>query len=106
MSELLPRELRNALPKISEQEGHRNPMVYAVFEFPLSGWAWFVTEGAATNDDFCFFGYVVGLESEWGYFCLSELETVDINGIKVCRNKNHVPRPISECLQQYGIVEN
>ena len=57
-------------------------------------------------DDFCFFGYVVGLEREWGYFCLSELESVDINGIKVRRDEDHVPRPLSECLQQYGIAEN
>ncbi len=60
MSELLPKELKNALPKIGDQEGNKNPTVYAVFQFPLSGWAWFVTEGDAFEDDICFFGYVVG----------------------------------------------
>ena len=65
-----------------------------------------MTEGDAYKDDFCFFGYVVGLESEWGYFCLSELESVDINGIKVRRDEDHVLRPLSECLQQYGLIEN
>lgn len=106
MSELLPKELKNALPKISDQEGNKNPAVYAVFQFPLSGWTWFVTECDAYDDDICFFGYVVGLEREWGYFCLSELESVDINGVKVCRDENYVPRPLSECLQRYGLVEN
>lgn len=106
MSELLRKELKKALPKISDQEGNKNPTVYAVFQFPLSGWMWFATEGEAIETDFLFFGYVVGLEREWGYFCLSELESVDINGIKVCRDEHHVPRPLSECLQQYGIVEN
>ena len=106
MSELLPKELKNALPKLSDQEGNKNPTVYAVFKFPLSGWIWFVTEGSAYIDDFCFFGYVVGLEREWGYFCLSELESVDINGIKVRRDEDHVLRPLSECLQQYGVIEN
>ncbi|HMQ05640.1 MAG TPA: hypothetical protein PKD26_17110 [Pyrinomonadaceae bacterium] len=106
MSELLPKEIESVLPRISDQEGNKNPTVYAVFQFPLSGWIWFVIEGDAYVDDFCFFGYVVGLEREWGYFCLSELESVDINGIKVCRDEGHVPRPLSECLQQYGIVEN
>ena len=95
MSELLPKELRNALPKSSDQEGNRNPTVYAVFQFPLSGWLWFVTEGEAFEDDICFFGYVVGLEREWGYFRLSELESVDIHGIKVCRDEDHVPGPLS-----------
>ena len=106
MSELLPEELKNALPKIGDQEGNKNPTVYAVFQFPLSGWIWFVTEGDAYEDDVWFFGYVVGLEREWGYFCLSELGSVDIDGVKVRRDGDHVPRPLSECLQQNGLVEN
>ena len=106
MSELLPKEIESVLPRISDQEGNKNPTVYAVFQFPLSGWIWFVTEGDAYIDDFFFFVYVVGLECEWGYFCLSELESVDINGIKVSRDEDHVLRPLSECLQQYGVIEN
>lgn len=106
MSELLPKALKNELPKIGEQEGNDNPTVYTVFQFPLSGWIWLVTEADSYEDDICFFGYVVGLEREWGYLCLSELESVNTNGIKVCRDENHVPRPLSECLQQYGLVEN
>lgn len=106
MLELLPNEIRRVLPKVSEQEGNRNPTVYVVFQFPLSGWIWFVTEGDAYEDDICFFGYVVGIEREWGYFCLSELEAVDINGLTVNREEYHIPRPLSECLQQYGLVEN
>jgi len=106
MSELLPDKLKNALLKNGDQEGNRNPTVYAVFQFPVSRWTWFVTEAESHEDDTCFFGYVVGLEREWGYFCLSELESVDINGIKVCRDEDHVARPLSECLQQYGLVEN
>ena len=65
-----------------------------------------MTEADSYEDDICFFGYVVGLEREWGYFCLSELESVDVNGLKVLRDENHVPRPLCECLQQYGLVEN
>lgn len=106
MSGLFPKEIETVLPRISDQEGNKNPTVYAVFQFPLSGWIWFVTEGDVYIDDFCFFGYVVGFEREWGYFCLSELESVDINGIKVRRDEDHVLRPLSECLQQYGVIEN
>ncbi len=36
---------------------------------------WFVTEGEADEDDFRFFGNVIGHEEEWGYFLLSELES-------------------------------
>jgi len=106
MSELLPEELKSSLPKISDQEGSKDPTVYVVYQFLLSGWIWFATEGDAYEDHICFFGYVAALEREWGYFCLSELESFDIDGIKVCRDEAHVPKPLSECLQQYGIVEN
>lgn len=43
------------------------------FFTPDSSWTWYVTEGSQEDDDFIFFGYVVGLEKEWGYFSLSEL---------------------------------
>ncbi len=106
MSELLPKEIESVLPRISDQEGNKNPTVFAVFQFPLGGWIWFVTEGDSYEDDICFFGYVVGLEREWGYFCLGELQSVDIDGVRVRRDVDHVQRPLSECLQQYGLVEN
>lgn len=91
---------------MGEQEGDKDPTVNAVFYFPLSEWIWFATEGQPVNDDFLFFGYVIGLEREWGYFCLSELESVATNGIRVCREDGHIPRPLSECLQHYGLDEN
>ena len=45
-----------------------------------------MTEADSYEDDICVFGYVVGFEREWGYFCLSELKSVDINGLKVLRD--------------------
>lgn len=33
-----------------------------------------MTEGSPEGDDFRLFGFVQGLEEEWGYFLLSELE--------------------------------
>ena len=106
MAGLFPSKFMGSVPKTGEQEGSRNPIVHAVFYFSLSGWIWFATEGDAYEDDICFFGYVVGLAREWGYFCLSELESIDINGIKVGRAEDHLPRPLSTCLRHYGIAEN
>ena len=51
-------------------------MVHAKFFMPGTGWIWYVTEGSPQEEDFLFFGFVVGLESEFGYFLLSELESV------------------------------
>ena len=71
---LLDEELRAKLPALYTQEAEADPIVYAKFFLPGTGWTWYVTEGSPEGDDFLFFGFVVGLESEFGYFLLSELE--------------------------------
>jgi len=73
---LLTDELRAKLPALYSQEGEANPIVYAKFFLPGTGWTWYVTEGSPEDDDYLFFGFVIGLESEFGYFLLSELEEV------------------------------
>ena len=72
---LLPDELRARLPPLYSQEAEADPMVYAKFFLPGTQWTWYVTEGEAKGEDFLFFGFVVGLEAEFGYFVLSELES-------------------------------
>jgi hypothetical protein len=73
---LLTDELRARLPHLYAQEAEAEPIVYAKFFLPGTGWTWYVTEGEAQEDDFLFFGFVVGLDSEFGYFLLSQLEEV------------------------------
>src|SRR5215470_1698629 len=73
---LLTDELRAQLPPLCSQEAADEPKVYAKFFLPGTDWAWYVTEGQEQEGDFLFFGFVVGLESEFGYFLLSELESV------------------------------
>ena len=73
---LLTDELRARLPPLYSQEGEPEPTVYAKFFLPGTGWTWYVLEGSQEDDEFRFFGFVVGLESELGYFLLSELEGV------------------------------
>ena len=73
---LLTDELRARLPALYSQEKEAEPVVYAKFFLPGTGWTWYVTEGSPQEDDYLFFGFVVGLESEFGYFLLSELENV------------------------------
>ena len=73
---LLTDELRAQLPPLYAQEHEDDAMIYAMFFTPWTGWTWFVTEGSQEEDDFTFFGYVIGLEAEWGYFSLGELESV------------------------------
>jgi hypothetical protein len=73
---LLTDDVRARLPALYSQEAEAEPVVYAKFFLPGTGWTWYVTEGSQQEDDFPFFGFVVGLEREFGYFLLSELESV------------------------------
>ncbi|MBZ5606192.1 MAG: DUF2958 domain-containing protein [Acidobacteriia bacterium] len=73
---LLTEQLRAKLPPLYSHEGEANPTIYAKFFLPGTSWTWYVTEGGEQGEDFLFFGFVVGLESEFGYFLLSELENV------------------------------
>lgn len=52
-----------------------------------SGWYWFATEeaykqdsilpnGKEVKDDIIYFGFVQGLEEEWGYFSKGEIESL------------------------------
>ena len=74
--ELLTDELRAQLPPLYAQENEDDAMIYAKFFTPWTGWTWFVTEGSQEEDDFIFFGYVIGNIDEWGYFSLAELESI------------------------------
>ena len=72
---LLTQELRRRLPPLYSQENTKDPVVHCKFFTPDSSWTWLATEGSEEDGDFRFFGYVIGLEEEWGYFVLSELES-------------------------------
>ena len=73
---LLSEELRKKLTSRCSQDEDPNPIVYAKFFMPGTAFTWYVTEGEEMQADFRFFGFVVGLESKFGYFLLSELESV------------------------------
>lgn len=103
MSKLLNEELRKALPKLCEQEGSDDPVVYAIFFFPLSGWKWFVVEGQPDGNDFVFFGYVIGFEAEWGYFSLTELEHINIRGLVIERERRLEPAILSTLLSDLNL---
>jgi len=103
MSRLLTEEIRKALPKLREQEGSDDPVVYAKFFYPASCWTWFVTEGQPEGDDFTFFGYVIGFEEEFGYFSLRALEEVIINGIAIERDCYFEPGKLSACLDNLRV---
>jgi hypothetical protein len=94
---LLTPELLASLPPLCSQEKVPDPVVHAKFFTADSNWTWYVTEGEADGDDFRFFGYVCGMEEEWGYFILSELESArGPMGLEIERDLNFEPVPFTQ----------
>jgi hypothetical protein len=103
--ELLTAELRVQLPPLYSQERTSDPLIYAKFFSTASCWTWFVTEGAQQEDDFLFFGYVIGFEREWGYFLLSELQdSCGPCGLAVERDLHFEPKPFTEAEREYNEI--
>jgi len=97
--ELLTAELRARLPPLYSQEQVSDPIVHCKFFTPDSNWTWYVTEGSAEEDDYRFFGYVYGMENEWGYFVLSELESArGPLGLPIERDLYFTPSPSSQVI--------
>ena len=91
---LLTQELRRKLPPLYSAEKCADPIVHAKFFTPDSSWTWFVLE---FDGEDTFFGYVVGLDCELGYFSLEELESVrGPLGLAVERDIYFKPRLLSE----------
>ena len=101
MMELLPEELKDQLPKLYEQEENGDPKVFIKFFFPAGNWTWFVTEGEPEGDDFMFFGYVIGLERERGYFTLNGLQEVNVHNLTVERDLYFRQESFSLCLKRW-----
>src|SRR5689334_9673325 len=96
--ELLPEELRAQLPPLYAQENEKDKMVYIKFFSLYMNWTWYVIEGEQEEEDFIFFGYVIGFEREWGYFALNELQSTKVLGSvpAVERDLYFKPKRISE----------
>lgn len=69
---LLTKEIIELFRKTGSQETVKDPLIIAKFFTPDSNWTWFATE--YNEEEGMFFGLVHGLENEWGYFSLAELE--------------------------------
>lgn len=77
---LLTKEIEAKLPALRTQDGKDPREVPIVVKFftPDSSWTWFATEGEKEvfedgTEDWMFFGFVVGMENELGYWSLNEL---------------------------------
>jgi hypothetical protein len=93
---LLTEALRAKLPKLYETEDTPtgDKIAWVKFFTPDSNWTWYALE---FDGEDTFFGLVEGFDTEFGYFSLSELETVTGPlGLKVERDLYWTPKPLRE----------
>jgi len=71
-----PKSVFSQMPELYETDGvpMGDKTLYVKFFTPASNWTWYGAE--FSPEDRVFFGYVEGLENEWGYFSLNELESL------------------------------
>lgn len=108
--QLLTNEIKDKLPVLYSQENEKDPMVLVKYFDPTGSWTWYALEGEETsNDDFLFFGYVVGDFPELGYFTLNELlhakrNCTGIRALPIERDLYFTPCRLSEIKKKHGIV--
>ena len=94
---LMNAELAESLKKfpLYSQDGKK---AEAKYFFPATALTWYVTEGREEDDDYLFFGLVVGTDTsaEMGYFSLSQLSELNVCGLKVERDIYFQPKKLSE----------
>ena len=103
---LLTQEVIKQLPQLYSTENIPDPTVQVKFFTPDSSWTWYIIEGSEQeNGDWLFFTYVVGLESEYGYVLLSELETArGPLGLKIERDLYFNPTPMSKITNKKRVA--
>lgn len=106
---LMTKEIEKKLEKypLYSQDGKGDDAtVICKFFFPWGGWTWYVTEGSKTEDgDWEFYGLVVGNFTEYGYFTLSELESVSRGYLKVERDLYFKPCKLGEVKkEEVGVI--
>lgn len=111
---LLDKETRAKLPDLySNEEKGLDALAQVKFFLPGGSWTWYASEGSPVDEDgyydtgkekvdFIFFGLVDGLELEFGYFALSELESVRSQlGLPIERDLDFEPTTLRELKEMH-----
>ena len=97
---LLPQEIRKQLPALYSTDSQGMDAEASVKYFiPGTGWTFYATE---FDGEETFFGLVIGLEAELGYFTLSDLQDVrGAFGLPVERDLHFKPTTLGELKRQH-----
>lgn len=94
----MPVSLARRFEKIGSQEKRKDPLVIA--KYFCGRYTWLATEYNPELREF--FGYVIGDFSEFGYFSLDELLSINSGLIIIERDCYFTEAPLSVFLERYG----
>lgn len=100
----MTKKLKDKLPALGSTLGNPNDEIPIIVKFfdPFGSWTWYVTEGEIKKDgDILFFGFVRGLENEYGKFTLFELQNIKMgNCPRIERDKYFGKHFLSEAIEK------
>lgn len=102
---LLTKENRAKLPPLYATEETPAAEKVAVVKFftPWTSWTWYAVEFDGVDT---FFGYVDGLEREFGYFSLAELAAIRGRfGLKIECDLHFQPTPLAKLYPSLKVAE-
>lgn len=99
---LLDEQSREKLPPLYSQEKMGgDALAHVKFFTPDSNWTWYATEFDGKD---IFFGLVIGLEIELGYFSLAELASVrGPMGLQIERDLYFEPKTLEQLLRHHQL---
>ena len=100
---LLTAEIKKKLPKLGTYDGKDPATVPIIVKFfsPWMGWAWYATEGEEIDGQWIFYGYVRGIENEYGEFSLQELEETKRGDLPLVERDMHFgSHMLSEAIEK------
>lgn len=80
---LMTAAIKRSAPPLYATDGQWPKRVIAKYFHPLSSYTWY---GVEFDGQDLFYGRVDGHVSEWGYFSLSELQSIRVRGLPVERD--------------------
>ena len=98
---LMPADIAKKIPKIGEQDGADDPMVYVKLFSPYGrGGTWFITEYDGDDEMFGWADLNMG-GGELGYMSLSDLAGLNRNGLPLIeRDTSFRPKPLSQAKRE------
>ena len=97
---LITKQLEKELAKypLYSQDGKKDEAL-VICKFFLQGYTWYVLEAEKIDDDYEFYGIIDGQEREYGYFTLSQLESLRGQwGLRVERDRSFKPTAVKDII--------